>query len=99
VKLGVYTADQIKAARQADLPAWLQAHGYNLKKEGQNWRVPGYSGLIVQGAFLGKVARGRGCYKTSNPAVGGSNPSWDVIDSKPSRDLEGFNIRQSTATV
>jgi hypothetical protein len=47
MKLGIYSQSQIKAARQADLPAWLNAHGYNLKREGKNWRVPGYAGLFV----------------------------------------------------
>jgi len=49
IALGIYSQDQIMAARQADLPTWLQAHGYNLKREGRNWRVPGNAGLFVQG--------------------------------------------------
>jgi hypothetical protein len=45
-----YTADQIKAARQADLVDWLQTHGFKLKREGsRNWRVSESGGLIVQG--------------------------------------------------
>jgi hypothetical protein len=45
------TTEQIKTARQADLLAWLRAHGYDLEKAGrhENWRIPGMAGLIVQG--------------------------------------------------
>jgi hypothetical protein len=60
MKLGIYSQSQIMAARQADLPAWLQAHGYSLKREGQNWRVPGHAGLLVQGNHFKHFGSGMG---------------------------------------
>ncbi len=58
--MDIYTADQIKTARQADLPAWLQAHGYNLQWEGRNWRVPGHAGLLIQGNHYKHFSSGAG---------------------------------------
>lgn len=58
--LGIYTADQIKAARQADLVVWLQAHGHDLKREGLNWRLPGFAGLLIQGNHFKHFGSGTG---------------------------------------
>jgi hypothetical protein len=58
--LGIYSQSQIKAARQADLVAWLQAHGHNLKSEGQNWRLPGFGGLLIQGNHFKHFSSGTG---------------------------------------
>jgi hypothetical protein len=58
--LGIYSADQIGAARRADLVAWLQAHGHNLKREGRNWRLPGFGGLLIQGNHFKHFSSGTG---------------------------------------
>lgn len=39
----------VRQARQADLVQYLRSRGYELKKEGQNYRVVSHGGLIVQG--------------------------------------------------
>ncbi|GBF34638.1 hypothetical protein DCCM_3758 [Desulfocucumis palustris] len=39
----------ILKARQANLAEFLQAKGYVLKREGKNWRLPGYGGLVIKG--------------------------------------------------
>jgi len=43
-----YTLEQIRQARQVDLLRYLEKQGYELKKEGQNYRVAGQGGFLVQ---------------------------------------------------
>lgn len=44
-----FSREMILKARQADLVEYLRSRGYELKKEGRNWRLPGYGGLVVRG--------------------------------------------------
>ncbi|MCL6479501.1 MAG: DUF3991 and toprim domain-containing protein [Peptococcaceae bacterium] len=44
----LFSRDTIIKARRADLVQYLRLKGYDLKKEGKNWRVPGYGGLVVR---------------------------------------------------
>lgn len=38
----------IRAARSANLVFWLQDNGFQLKKEGSNYRLPGNGGLLIK---------------------------------------------------
>lgn len=39
---------EITAARQADLVQYLRDQGYDLQREGQNWRIEGHGGLLIR---------------------------------------------------
>jgi len=43
-----FPKDFIRNARRANLVEYLQSKGYSLKREGKNWRLPGYGGLVVK---------------------------------------------------
>ncbi|MCG9969601.1 DUF3991 and toprim domain-containing protein [Pelotomaculum terephthalicicum JT] len=45
----VFSREMILKARRADLLEYLRSRGYELKKEGKNWRAPGYGGLVIRG--------------------------------------------------
>jgi len=55
-----FQKEQIQRARQADLVEYLRARGYELKREGQNFRVPGHGGLIVRGNHWRQFSTGEG---------------------------------------
>jgi len=44
-----YSKEEIVAARRTNLVEWLQDQGYDLKKQGKDWRVIGYNGLFARG--------------------------------------------------
>ena len=44
-----FSREMIIKARRADLAEYLRSIGYELKKEGKNWRVPGHGGLVIRG--------------------------------------------------
>ncbi|MBO8164200.1 MAG: DUF3991 domain-containing protein [Brevibacillus sp.] len=50
--------DVIRQARQTDLPSFLTSLGYDLKKEGKNYRLTGYSGVLVRGNMYSDFANG-----------------------------------------
>lgn len=52
--------ETILQARKADLVQYLRARGYELQKEGQNYRVNGYSGIVVQGNHWKDFAENQG---------------------------------------
>lgn len=43
-----FSREMILKARRADLVEYLRSRGYELKKEGRNWRVPGHGGLVIR---------------------------------------------------
>jgi hypothetical protein len=43
-----FDREAIRAARQTDLVSFLQSAGYSLRKEGKNYRVQGFSGVLVK---------------------------------------------------
>lgn len=51
---------RIKHARQVDLVSWLTAQGHQLKREGNNYRLPGFGGMIVQGNHWRQFSTGAG---------------------------------------
>jgi hypothetical protein len=55
-----FQKEQIQQARQADLVEYLRARGYELKREGQNFRVPGHGGLIVRANHWRQFSTGEG---------------------------------------
>jgi hypothetical protein len=50
----------IRRARQADLVEYLSRRGYELKREGQNYRVVGHGGLLVRGNHYKHFSTGEG---------------------------------------
>ncbi|WP_161605102.1 DUF3991 domain-containing protein [Brevibacillus massiliensis] len=50
--------DVIRKARQTDLPSFLVSMGFDLKKEGKNYRVRGYSGVLVKDNMYTDFANG-----------------------------------------
>lgn len=52
--------DEIRRARQADLVAYLRQQGYELKREGKNWRIEDHGGLLVQGNHWKQFSTGEG---------------------------------------
>ncbi|MCL5290577.1 MAG: DUF3991 domain-containing protein [Firmicutes bacterium] len=52
--------ERIKQVRKADLVNWLIAQGYELIREGHNYRLPGHGGMIVQGNHWRQFSTGAG---------------------------------------
>lgn len=55
-----FPKEQIQQARQADLIQYLLDHGYDLKREGQNFRIPGHGGLLVRANHWRQFSTGEG---------------------------------------
>lgn len=55
-----YSGEQIRMARRADLVGYLQSRGFELKREGEDYRLPGHGGLIVRGNRWYHHSAGRG---------------------------------------
>lgn len=56
----IISTERIKQARKIDLVAWLIAQGYHLKREGKNYRLPGFGGMIIQGHHWQQFSTGVG---------------------------------------
>lgn len=55
-----FSRETILKARRADLVEYLRSKGYELKKEGRNWRVVGHGGLVVRGNSFYQFSTGLG---------------------------------------
>lgn len=56
----LFTREEIVRARQANLPVYLESRGYTLKREGGQYRVVGFGGLIIEGNHWYHFSSGRG---------------------------------------
>lgn len=56
----MFSREEIVRARQADLRTYLESRGYKLKREGEQYRVVGFGGLIIEANHWYHFSSGQG---------------------------------------